>query len=121
MIETRTCSSVLFAGLQLSLRSSVCHVPSRLRQILPSSYKFGLTGPLPLVQLWKKASGACCGYDEPRWKSITKGAIFVRGIVGTDHKDAKKIKPRLPGADKDSWRKGSSEDLVLLCYPAHKS
>ena len=47
-IDTSTCSNELDLGVQLSLLSP-CHVPRMLKQILPSSYRFGLTRPFDRV------------------------------------------------------------------------
>lgn len=51
-IETKACNNDDRAALHDSLRSPA-QVPKMERQTLPSSYKFGLTRPLPFVQLRK--------------------------------------------------------------------
>lgn len=70
---TSTCRIVDLLAVHVSCLSSPGQVPSKLKQILPFSYKFGFTGPVPSVHEWKKACGACCGKFSSE-KSITNGA-----------------------------------------------
>src|SRR5437016_73505 len=93
---------------QPSFLESPGQVPSRLKHILPFSYRFGLILPKFPVQEKKCAKGGEVGNMEPNWKSMTSGAssygVLVGPTIRTRNKSSRDshVRTKMPSGREDS-------------------
>ena len=60
-MDSSTCVSVDVSAFHFCDASAACHVPNKLRQTLPSAYKFGLKRTVPLPVVVRCTSGGTAG------------------------------------------------------------